>query len=306
MDRASGAVAAVDAVAAASIGGPGAGAAIEPSEALSRARAGDVVLARGLGAATGVQALVRAAILESAARATSSTVADQVSDAGVEHMHRYLDPHQLRNTLRSAEAMLKPRVVELADRLLAVAAVPPPRPLYVCSRVWVRLHAPLSALEAAPDVLDLPYAVGALAPAPPHRDAILTHPRSTISLWLAIGPVRAANSMRVWPDDPDGDIRSVPEEPDLDAAVTPELEAGDLLLFDADHLHATVPNHTEETRVVITIRVVAGRLRYGPGRHWRPYYNLRLVGTPLERVATLRSRLTLAHLRRRRAEGRER
>jgi hypothetical protein len=306
MDRASGAVAPAAALTAASIGGPGAGEAMEASAALARARAGDVVLARGLGAATGVHAIVRAAILDAAARATSRATADQVSDAGVEHIHRYLDPHQLRDTFRAAEATLKPRVVELADRLLAVAAVPAPRRLYVCSRVWVRLHAPLPALERAPDVLNLPYAIGALAPAPPHRDAILTHPRSTISLWLAIGPVRANNSMRVWPDDPDGDVRSVPDELDPETAVTPELEAGDLLLFDADHLHATVPNHTDATRVVITIRVVAGRLRYGPGRHWRPYYNLRFVGTPLERAATLRSRLTIAHLRRRHAEWRGR
>jgi hypothetical protein len=306
MDRASGAVAPPAAVTAASIGGPGAGVAVEASGALARARTGDVVLARGLGAATGVQAIVRAAILDAAARATSRATADQVSDAGIEHMHRYLDPHELRDTFRGAEATLKPRVVELAGRLLAVAAVPAPRPLYVCSRVWVRLHAPLAAFEAAPDVLELPYAVGALAPAPPHRDATLTHPRSTISLWLAIGPVRAGNSMRVWPDGSYGDVWSVPDGLDPDAAVTPELEAGDLLLFDADHLHATVPNRTDATRVVITIRVVAGRLRYGPGRHWRPYYNLRFVGTPLEGVATLRSRLTLAHFRRRRAEWRER
>jgi hypothetical protein len=293
-------------VTAASIGGPGAGLALEPSEALARARDGDIVLVRGAGAASGVQPIARAAILDAIAQATSSVTAAKVSDAGVEHAHRYLDPHELHDTYRAAEAILKPLVIALAGRLLAVAAVPTPRQLYVCSRVWARLHAPLSALEATPELLARPYVVGAIAPAPPHRDATLTHPRSTISLWLAVGPVRAGNSIRVWPDDPKGDGRPVSDGFDEESAVTPELQSGDLLLFDADQLHATVPNHTDETRVAITIRVVAGRLRFGPWPHWRPYYDLRLVGTPFEGLATLRSRVTLAHLRRRRADRQRR
>lgn len=296
----------IAAVTATSIGGPSAGDALEPSEALARARDGDIVRLRGAGTATGLQPIARTAVLDAIAQVASSARASEVSDAGVEQAHRYLDPHELHDTFRAAERILAPRAIELADRVLALAAVPTPRRVYVCSRVWVRLHVPLSALDASADVRDRPYVVGHLTPAPPHRDGALSHPRSTLSAWLAVGRVRSGNSMHLWPDDRDTKDRASLDELDRDGALTPELEAGDLLLFDADHLHATVPNHTDETRVAITVRVVAGRLRFGPGPHWRPYYDRRLVGTPLEPLASLRSRLTLACLRRALADRRRR
>ncbi len=82
-------------------------------------------------------------------------------------------------------------------------------------------------------------------------------------------------------------------------ALTPSLAPGDSLVFNSDLLHESVRNETDETRVSIGTRVALGRrLRFGPGTHWRPWYDPALLDTPFTRFATLQSRLTPAALRR--------
>ena len=58
------------------------------------------------------------------------------------------------------------------------------------------------------------------------------------------------------------------------------LDVGDVLVFVARMLHATIPNPTGETRVVVSFRVAPGRLlRYSRnGSNFHPYTDVRLAG----------------------------
>jgi ectoine hydroxylase-related dioxygenase (phytanoyl-CoA dioxygenase family) len=78
-----------------------------------------------------------------------------------------------------------------------------------------------------------------------------------------------------------------------------ELEPGDALVFRGEHLHASEINVTDETRYVLTVRFTPATPRYGEGILWRPYTDLRLAGSALAPLATLRSRLCAAWLRQR-------
>jgi ectoine hydroxylase-related dioxygenase (phytanoyl-CoA dioxygenase family) len=165
----------------------------------------------------------------------------------------------------------------------------------------VRAQVPVHLLEAEPEVQGARHMTGHLVPVGVHRDSTLTHPRGTLSLWAAVGPVREENTMAFFPrgaaDAADSARAGSTASPV--PSITPALDPGDVLVFDAERLHASVPNTTDETRVAITTRVVLGRvLRYGPGTHWRPFYDEQLLDTPFASLATLQSRLTLAAYRR--------
>ena len=61
-----------------------------------------------------------------------------------------------------------------------------------------------------------------------------------------------------------------------------ELDAGDVLLFRGEHLHSSELNVTDETRYVLTVRFAPSRPRVPELGRWHPWYDSRLVGTPLE------------------------
>jgi hypothetical protein len=131
------------------------------------------------------------------------------------------------------------------------------------------------------------HLVGHLRPADRHRDRDLTHPVGALSLWAALGPVQPGNSVQVWVDD------------DL-PPVVPTFVPGDVFMFQSDCWHASVENHTAETRVSVGVRVLPStHLRYGTGDYWRPYADARLLAHPsLAPFATVRSRCTAAAFRR--------
>lgn len=227
--------------------------------------------------------------LDEIAALSSPAVAADLRAKGLERMHDLLEADQVAELI----GRLGPRAAELAapvSRGLVEASTPRPCPHYfICARTFVRAMVPYREAERCPEVLEAGHLFGHLLPAGPHRDFWLSHPRNSRSLWSAIGPVHAGNSFAVF------------EGTDTDPGreVRPELAPGDVALFNSDCLHASVRNDTDETRVAIGNRITLGRrLDFGPGTHWRPWYDASLLGTPFEAVATLQSRLSRAAWRR--------
>jgi hypothetical protein len=253
---------------------------IETDRALEAADAGVVVLLEG-----GLKEVGQLDVL-------TALFADEVPapPVALERLHNVLDPDEVAALLSRLDARATPLAIPLSRAIVSLTT-PTKRPAYfICSRMWVRAQVPYRLLEERPHLLAADHLVGHLVPVTPHRDSSLTHPRGTVSIWGAVGPVREGNTVALFDlADADG------EGP----ALTPALSPGDVLLFSADRPHASVRNVTDETRVAITTRVVPGRhLRYGAGTHWRPFYDARLLDTPFEPLATLQSRMTLAALRR--------
>jgi len=80
--------------------------------------------------------------------------------------------------------------------------------------------------------------------------------------------------------------------------IVPVCSAGDVVVFADRTLHATIPNFTDETRVVVSFRTTPGRvLRFGRGTNFHPYVDARLMDTPLARAANVQSYATAAALR---------
>jgi ectoine hydroxylase-related dioxygenase (phytanoyl-CoA dioxygenase family) len=142
-------------------------------------------------------------------------------------------------------------------------------------------------LQQFPDGFDAGRFLGRVYPHAPHRDAEYTAPVRSVSYWAAVGPVRAENSMAIYP------ASDAEHEP-----IVPVCSAGDVVVFADRTLHATIPNFTDETRVVVSFRTAPGRfLRFGAGTNFHPYVDARLMGTPFAGVSRLQSYCTAAAVR---------
>lgn len=207
---------------------------------------------------------------------------DDLRTRGLQHLHEHLAPDQVARLLADLDAQCKRLANPLTVDIVTATGPALGRRYYVGQRVFVRAQVPYPMLAKYPDLV----AAGHLRPTGRHRDRDLTHPVGTVSLWSALGPVRPGNSIEIVVDD---------DRP----PIVPTFAPGDLCLFQSDSVHASVENHTNETRVAIGVRVLAStHLRYGTGDHWRPYADARMLHTPFASLATLRSRCTPAALRR--------
>jgi hypothetical protein len=258
---------------------------IRALDGLAAVRAGSpVVLERGL-IDIGLYASIVDAFLAEVSRAASSSAAVHLKSVGLHRLHDVLEPPHVADLLGRLDRQLATCAVPLARGVMRAVCERPPH-YFVCARLFVRAQIPLPLLMPHTHLMQAGHLEGHLRPVKTHRDVDLTHPRHSLSIWCAVGRVSSGNSVALH----------------LNGArtpVAPALDPGDILLFDADLPHASVPNHTEDTRVGVGGRMKVGRwLQYGPGTHWRPWYDASLLDTPFEPVASLQSRLTVAAFRR--------
>lgn len=270
---------------------------IPRDQALAAARAGAVVVVDGLLTELGFLDTVRELYLDEIGATVSPSAAEAVRERGLERLHEVLDPPQVAAMLVALDRRVRPLIVPVAEGIVDAITGGRPGPHWICDRMWVRAQVPYTVLTRHPDVLGAGHLQGHISPIGPHRDFWLTHPRGALSFWAAVGTVTPANTIELFDDYGDPSRRTV-DTTGL-RGLRPALAPGDVLVFDSDRLHASVRNDTTTTRVSIGTRVLSRRrLRYGPGVHWRPFLDARLVATPFARLASLRSRLTVAALRR--------
>ncbi|MGY5135529.1 phytanoyl-CoA dioxygenase family protein [Streptomyces nigrescens] len=239
------------------------------------------------------------AALASVTSAVSPQAAGRLAERGLEYLHHVAGAEQVRAVRDELDRRLRPAAQRLLLRF--AAALPPQgRRLYVSDHLGVRIMPPQAAVRGREEELR-PY-TGFLLPNEAHTDSWFNTAVNSVNLWMAVSRVRQDNGLTFWPQvyrrplRHDG-VRLLPDQPVGDP-VEVELEPGDLLVFAGDHLHATRPNTGPETRWVITKRLCVGPPRYHPrATGWTPYLDPRLLDTPLQPLASLRSALTLGRIR---------
>ena len=139
-----------------------------------------------------------------------------------------------------------------------------------------------------------------MTPHPPHRDSWVDCPDNVINVWIAVGPIPRGNGLTIFPDVFGKDCERVAsgsigyrENPGQPMYF--DLEPGDAILFDGEHVHATVLNHIETTRHVISFRIINGKPNY-PNGHYHHYLHSSLANGPLSKLAGIPANLSLGWL----------
>ncbi|MCX4750374.1 phytanoyl-CoA dioxygenase family protein [Kitasatospora sp. NBC_01287] len=241
----------------------------------------------------------RRAALASVAATVSPQAAGKLDRSGLEQLHLVADAGQIRSVRDELDRRLRPAAEQLLLRF-AGALPPQRRRLYVSSHLGVRIMSPQATVRGRE--AELGDYTGFLLPTLAHTDSWFNTAVNSVNLWLAVSRVRRDNGLTLWPQAyrrplrHDG-VRLLAGQA-IGEPVEVELEAGDLLVFAGDQLHATRPNTGPETRWVVTKRLCLGPPRYHPrATGWVPYLDPRLLDTPLRALAPARSALTLGGLR---------
>jgi hypothetical protein len=279
---------------------------VSPRDAIGLANEGAVVQLEGALGHLGFLQQFEDLYVDAIAQVAPPEAVSHVRQHGLQRMHDVLTPAVIAELLPVLDRQAKRFAVPVATAMVQLASRDA-RDYFICNRTWVRAQVPYRLVADDAEIMSMGHLSGHLVPTTPHRDVDLTHPRGTLSMWSAVAPIGRDNSIEVF-DVARPPFAASPDHPDARSAI-PVLAPGDVVIFDADRLHTSVVNVSEDTRVSVGTRVVFGRaLHYGPGTHWRPFYDARLLDSRLEPLATLQSRCSAAALRRwrwRRARARE-
>ncbi len=135
---------------------------------------------------------------------------------------------------------------------------------------------------------------GKLAVHPNHRDSWVDCPDNLINVWAAVGPIREANGLTIFPDAFAQDIAHVGASIAFDEnpgkPLNVELDPGDAILFHGDHLHSSVLNRCDETRHAISFRIVTEKPNF-PNGHYHHYAYSALAGGALDSLAEVPTNL---------------
>lgn len=265
---------------------------------LSGLLAGDIVIVRNGLQRLGLFGDIRATILRAIARQAGASVADRLEKDGLQTLHSALPASAIKTlllTLNEDLSVFAPALLHSFHRTF----VRPGWKLYGVERVWPRLMAPASVTESNRELF-AGYP-GHLKAHRPHRDSWFSHCLGSINLWAAIGPVKQANGVLIYPDVHGSEL----ERAGIDLSSTArigrptgfELEPGDILCFHGEHLHSSALNSTGDTRVVVSARFCAGPPQYGAGIGWTEYVEESGIGRRFALTARLRTRLNRAYLR---------
>ena len=246
--------------------------------------------------------MVRAS-LEGVRADLGEQIAAQVEDSGFENIHQLVDPAAIPPLTDSVYEKIK----ELAPKFLE-GFVPQVfgsgQSFYYERYPNVRFHIPYDLAmkhrkqfnEFAKD-----FGQGKIAAHGPHRDYWLDCPDNAINAWIAVGPVQRGNGLAIFKDDyqheftyqPDGELGQA--EQLTKPPTTFDMAPGDVLLFHANHLHASELNRTGHTRYVISFRMSFGKPNFPLGHHHN-YVHWGMARGPLKALAEVPAKLQMSYL----------
>lgn len=200
--------------------------------------------------------------------------------AGFDQLHRFVRAGDVPLLTTAVQHALVEVYHELLGSLLR-DGLGFERPLYAMEHPIARFLLPYDATEAHRSEYQRygdQRGHGKITALRPHRDSWFSESSRTINIWIAVGPVQAGNGLSIYPEPYREPLDFIPN-----AGVTRsqavgrpanfELAPGDVVVFHADHLHASELNRTDRTRHVVSFRVQTSRfLALRPTEHSRSFH----------------------------------
>ena len=262
------------------------------AEIVPRILAGEiVVLPRALDV-FGVRAQIAQLTLKTIEDQCGVAPAAEVERAGFEKIHNVLNGEQIERLYAGVRHRLVPNmppvIKAIGEHLMGLEA-----PFYINSNCVVRFFVPHSHLQAS--YATFKQHLGKLDLHGPHHDIYQDVALNAINLWMAVGEVEKENGLGIFTDVwgrtlPQG-VSHVRDDQYLGEPLLLECAPGDVVLFHAHHMHASILNSTDRTRYVVTSRLtLEPPVHPNPERRFQ-YLRSDLVGTvPLHEATTSEGR----------------
>lgn len=261
-----------------------------PEDLSDRLMAGEIFVVRRCLQKLGIFDEIVRTSLDDIRIVAGEDVAANVEREGFETIHRYASLDQIEAILDRIYGDVGQKgpawIAKIALDLLGIT-----KSYYFERMPNVRFHIPYDVMAAAPETANRFAAKaggGKLGAHPNHRDSWVGCPDNLINVWAAVGPIVEGNGLTLFPDAFTNDIAHVGASIAFDEnpgkPLNFDLGPGDAILFHGDHLHSSVLNRTDETRHVISFRIVTAKPNF-PHGHYHHYAHSMLAGGPLDKLA---------------------
>lgn len=240
----------------------------------ARCRAGELVVLENFARRSGLHVTVRRAIDAALAAVTGPQAVQPPHCARLEQLHRLVDAGQLLRLVQNAERRLYRMAPHICRQALA-DGLGINQPVYLARKPLLRIQAPYEHSRAlASGSSGHGYIDGRLTALRPHRDSWYSEPPDCISIWIALTDIVPGNGMSFYPDTDGKDLlyqpfAGVDLREALGAPRNIRMAAGDALLFSTELLHASELNRTQQSRVVLSLRISAARAPTLTREPWR-------------------------------------
>ena len=189
--------------------------------------------------------------LNSIKRHCGGDVYTQIVQEGLEQFHKLVPTEQVMRVYKRVESELYRTLPK--DMIKIAQSIGMQRPFYTHRDAFIRIMVPIEHLDDS-----FKCRPGRLYPySEVHQDSFRTIDQ-VINFWMAIGHVKEENGMEIYTDMWGQDLplpgfNAIDES--MGEPVRYALDPGDILVFHSRHIHTTVLNHTDQTRIVVTGRV---------------------------------------------------
>ena len=227
---------------------------VQKAELSDRIANGDVVIARGGNALGAIMAMTRDEIYRQVTDLCGEELCSKLKPAGLTRIHNFLSVKQVEDIHERATTNLRSVYMQKTEEL--IRDLTGHAHFYVNHNFVLRFYMPNEIMQK--NFASLKKRPGKLIQHGPHMDLWQNVALNAINIWIAIEDVEEGNGMVVYKDAfgkpvPRGGEHlrddQVPGKP-----MRLPCKAGDMILFQSQHLHGGVLNRTDQTRVAITTR----------------------------------------------------
>lgn len=272
-----------------------------PPKLAERVMAGEIFVVRRCLQRLGIFDDVTATSLDAIRGVAGTEAAAGVAREGFDAIHRFANLDQIEaitdRIYKDATRQAPGWTAKVAPDLLGTT-----KPYYFERMPNVRFHVPYDVMAGDAKAMKRFAAKaggGKLAPHPNHRDSWVGCPDNLINVWAAVGPVSEGNGLTLFPDAFARDVarvgKSIAFDENPGEPLNFKLEPGDAILFQGDHLHASVLNRTDRTRHVVSFRIVTEKPNF-PDLHYHHYLHSSLARGPLAPFAELPANLSWSYV----------
>lgn len=234
-------------------------------EIAARVRRGEVIVLPNCMQALGYFEQLRAASLEGIRQAVGEEKAAQVRAEGFEALHQIVEVNELTSIVLCTDEILRSLSPTLA-KIVVEGVFQTNSPFYFAANPNVCCHTPFDELLEKEELSQCFWS-GKITPCSPHQDSWYEYPTNSINIWIAVGAVRLGNGLSIYPQvygkslcyTEDG--RILPDRC-FGRALNFELEPGDVIVFQGEHLHGSEINSTDETCHAIGFRLTLDRPKF--------------------------------------------
>ena len=269
------------------------------NDLIDRIADGEIIVERGILQKAGLFEALQDTVFDAVGRRFGQDRRAALEEAGPDRLHDHFDMPEIVSLFLDVRASLDRDWRSYTPRICRTLFGG--HPMRVIGGFGLRLLVPES-VSAGYENLTKPYG-GLMTPASPHRDSWGGTPMSAINVWLSLTAKDGGNGLYMHPEcwrRPVRRRRPYVVDPDesLGTETVPAAAPGDAILFGAHHIHASHPNRSGRTQLLVAFKATPAAPRYAPeGKDWAPYVRADRAGGWGESVDRLSCRVSAAYLR---------